>query len=151
MGHSIHDEFINEHLFVMPLAEPQEARLEEEDDNVDLANALDLSESEEEEELEDIINDFALQEEDLETVRFPPHYFFLSLYFVLNIIQDLNVRQEKLYFFQFPDLFPTFLPRESAKAQDVEMVDAAVKQEDKGKAPEGLEKVKKAVKKYASK
>jgi DNA-directed RNA polymerase III subunit RPC4 len=38
---------------------------------VDLANALDLSESEEEEELEDLIEDFALQA-DLEQVRLPP-------------------------------------------------------------------------------
>lgn len=37
---------------------------------MDLANALDLSESEEEEELEDLIEDFALQA-DLEQVRLP--------------------------------------------------------------------------------
>jgi len=37
---------------------------------VDLANALDLSESEEEEELEDLIEDFALQA-DMEQVRLP--------------------------------------------------------------------------------
>ncbi|PAV19955.1 hypothetical protein PNOK_0488900 [Pyrrhoderma noxium] len=58
-------------------------------DQVDAANALDLSESEEEEELEDIINDFTLQEEEM-------------------VDTDLNVRQEKLYFFQFPEPFPTF-------------------------------------------
>jgi DNA-directed RNA polymerase III subunit RPC4 len=37
---------------------------------VDLANALDLSESEEDEELEDIIDDFSIQA-DMEQVRFP--------------------------------------------------------------------------------
>jgi DNA-directed RNA polymerase III subunit RPC4 len=58
-------------------------------EEVDLANALDLSESEEEEELEDLIDDFALQGE---------------------ADQDADVRQERLYFFQFPEPFPTFVP-----------------------------------------
>ncbi|KAL5492246.1 hypothetical protein ACEPAI_3693 [Sanghuangporus weigelae] len=107
-------------------AEPQDVELEEhEEEQVDLANALDLSESEEEEEMEDIFNDFALQEEDQD--------------------MDSNVRQEKLYFFQFPEPFPTFLPRESTKTVDVDMTDATPKRTDKGKAPEGSEKVKKAV------
>jgi hypothetical protein len=46
---------------------------------VDLANALDLSESEEEEELEDLIEDFALQA-DAEQVRLSttPFYHLLS-------------------------------------------------------------------------
>lgn len=52
------------------LAEPEDVDLTaEEEEQVDLANALDLSDSEEEEELEDIINDFALQEEDLDSVH----------------------------------------------------------------------------------
>ncbi|KAL5513034.1 hypothetical protein ACEPAH_3432 [Sanghuangporus vaninii] len=107
-------------------AEPQDVELEEhEEEHVDLANALDLSESEEEEEMEDIFNDFALQEEDQD--------------------MDSNVRQEKLYFFQFPEPFPTFLPRESTKILDVDMTDATPKPTDKGKAPEGSENVKKAV------
>ncbi|KAI0072688.1 hypothetical protein K474DRAFT_1604653 [Panus rudis PR-1116 ss-1] len=59
-------------------------------EEVNLANAVDLSESEDDEELEDIVGDFALPPEDLEE-------------------QDFNTRQERLYFFQFPDPFPTFI------------------------------------------
>lgn len=40
----------------------------EEEEQVNLANALDLSESEEEEELEALINDFATQEEEMDVV-----------------------------------------------------------------------------------
>ncbi|EPQ56451.1 hypothetical protein GLOTRDRAFT_59707 [Gloeophyllum trabeum ATCC 11539] len=72
---------------------------------VDLANAVDLSESEEEEELEDIIEDFALEAEPLE---------------------ESDVRQERLYFFQFPEPFPTFVPRQplpDAAPIDVDMPD----------------------------
>ncbi|OBZ73777.1 hypothetical protein A0H81_06054 [Grifola frondosa] len=58
------------------------------DEEVNMANAVDLSESEEEEELEDIIDDFALAQETEE---------------------ESNIRQERLYFFQFPKPFPTFL------------------------------------------
>ena len=39
------------------------------EEQVDLANALDLSESEEEEEMETLINDFATQEEEMDLVR----------------------------------------------------------------------------------
>lgn len=60
--------------------EPQE--------EVNLANAVDLSDSEEEEELEDIIDDFA---------------------FANEAEEDTNIRQERLYFFQFPSPFPTFI------------------------------------------
>ncbi|KAF9457529.1 RNA polymerase III RPC4-domain-containing protein [Collybia nuda] len=52
------------------------------------ANALDLSESEEEEELEDIIEHFANQSE---------------------VNEDSSLREERLYFFQFPSPFPMFL------------------------------------------
>ncbi|CCM02436.1 uncharacterized protein FIBRA_04535 [Fibroporia radiculosa] len=55
---------------------------------VNLANAVDLSESEEEEELEDIIDDFALGN---------------------DVEEDSNIRQERLYFFQFPSPFPKFV------------------------------------------
>lgn len=43
---------------------------------IDLANALDLSESEEEEEYEDLIHDFALQTEleQVESLNFPPNF-----------------------------------------------------------------------------
>ncbi|KAI0954065.1 hypothetical protein AcW1_006665 [Taiwanofungus camphoratus] len=70
-------------------AESMEVDEEAEDEQkVNLANAVDLSESEEEEELEDIIDDFALAN-DME--------------------EDTNIRQERLYFFQFPSPFPTFV------------------------------------------
>ncbi|KAJ8094759.1 hypothetical protein PM082_010765 [Marasmius tenuissimus] len=59
------------------------------DRGVDLANALDLSESEEEEELEDIIEDFNQQGD-------------------INENDDPSLRQDRLYFFQFPAPFPTF-------------------------------------------
>jgi len=55
--------------------------------DVDLANALDLSDSEEEEELEDLIEDFSQQ---------------------ADLSGDPDVRQERLYFFQFPTPFPAF-------------------------------------------
>ncbi|KAJ7050492.1 RNA polymerase III RPC4-domain-containing protein [Mycena amicta] len=56
--------------------------------DVDAANALDLSESEEEEEFEDLIEHFAHQES--------------------MIDDDSTLREEKLYFFQFPTPFPAF-------------------------------------------
>ncbi|KDQ61552.1 hypothetical protein JAAARDRAFT_31006 [Jaapia argillacea MUCL 33604] len=88
---------------------------------VDLANAVDLSESEEEEELEDIIEDFALEAESIE---------------------DVDVRQERLYFFQFPTPFPTLLPNTPAGSEEVPMdVDA----KGKGKAPEGSDEKQKRV------
>ncbi|THU99158.1 hypothetical protein K435DRAFT_720095 [Dendrothele bispora CBS 962.96] len=55
--------------------------------DVNLSNAVDLSESEDEEELEDIIDDFN-QQIDLDT--------------------DPTPRQDKLYCFQFPSPFPVF-------------------------------------------
>ncbi|TFK32803.1 RNA polymerase III RPC4-domain-containing protein [Crucibulum laeve] len=73
---------------------------------VDLAKALDLSESEEEEELEDIIEDFAAPTE---------------------IDTDPTLREERLYFFQFPQPFPTFLPKASESVADVIMGDATDK------------------------
>jgi hypothetical protein len=51
-------------------------------EEVDLANALDLSESEEEEELEDLIDDFALQGE-ADQVIIPNLHMVLAL--ILNI------------------------------------------------------------------
>lgn len=56
--------------------------------DINLANALDLSESEEEEEMENIIVDFSQERENQ---------------------QDQSLRQERLYFFQFPAPFPTFV------------------------------------------
>jgi len=80
-------------------AEPIDPELGGGDDQVNLANALDLSESEDEEELENIFGDFA-QDADM----------------------DLDgVRQEKLYFFQFPEPFPKFtLPVTTDKGKGVE-------------------------------
>jgi len=56
---------------------------------VDHANALDLSDTGEEEELEDIIEHFAA---------------------TVDLGQDAEMREERLYFFQFPSPFPTFVP-----------------------------------------
>ncbi|KAI0793894.1 RNA polymerase III RPC4-domain-containing protein [Fomes fomentarius] len=65
---------------------------------VNVANAVDLSESEEEEELEDIIDDFAQTQEQQE---------------------DTDIRQERLYFFQFPHPFPAFQPRNGPPNADL--------------------------------
>ncbi|KAI0272483.1 RNA polymerase III RPC4-domain-containing protein [Gloeopeniophorella convolvens] len=63
--------------------------------DVDLANALDLSESEEEEEMEDIIEDFAQS--------------------AIADSEEPDLRQERLYFFQFPSPFPTFVSPTSSQ------------------------------------
>ncbi|KAF5351547.1 hypothetical protein D9758_007173 [Tetrapyrgos nigripes] len=63
--------------------------------DINLSNAVDLSESEDEEELEDIIDDFN-QNVELET--------------------DPSLRQDKLYCFQFPSPFPTFKAANTAPA-----------------------------------
>ncbi|KAF7370758.1 hypothetical protein MSAN_00709200 [Mycena sanguinolenta] len=68
--------------------EPIDAAIEAEPAvEIDAANALDLSESEEEEEFEDLIEHFARQE---------------------AVAEDPSLREERLYFFQFPSPFPTF-------------------------------------------
>ncbi|KAA1468820.1 hypothetical protein DENSPDRAFT_815390 [Dentipellis sp. KUC8613] len=67
----------------------------EEAADVNLANALDLSESEDEEEMDDLIEDFATHERQGE---------------------DLGENQERLYFFQFPEPFPVFVPSETPSA-----------------------------------
>lgn len=61
---------------------------------MDLANALDLSESEEEDELEDLIEDFALQA-DMEQVRFSPTTF----YHPLSAVPRIRVFDKKDYTF----------------------------------------------------
>ncbi|KAG8220923.1 RNA polymerase III RPC4-domain-containing protein [Butyriboletus roseoflavus] len=73
--------------------------------DVDRSNALNLSESEEEEALEDLMEDFAIQ---------------------ANMAE--GVRQERLYFFQFPEPFPTFVSTsvpttESSKEMDIDSPD----------------------------
>ncbi|CAL1714722.1 unnamed protein product [Somion occarium] len=75
------------------VARPDVMDVDQPREEVNLANAIDLSESEEEEELEDIVEDFAQP---------------------ATMQEDLGIRQERLYFFQFPDPFPTFLPSKSA-------------------------------------
>ncbi|KAF8638950.1 hypothetical protein AX16_010424 [Volvariella volvacea WC 439] len=55
-------------------------------EDMNTINALDLSESGEEEELEDIIEDFSVKPD-----------------------ADPSVREERLYFFQFPSPFPSFI------------------------------------------
>ncbi|KAF8909421.1 RNA polymerase III RPC4-domain-containing protein [Gymnopilus junonius] len=68
--------------------------------NGDPDNALNLSESEAEEELEDIMEDFATQA-------------------TLNM--DESLREERLYFFQFPSPFPTFTTK-NATPMEVDQV-----------------------------
>ncbi|KAI0060961.1 hypothetical protein BV25DRAFT_1858047 [Artomyces pyxidatus] len=75
----------------------------EEAGDVNLANALDLSESEDEEEMEDLVEDFAQHDD------------------------EIGTGHERLYFFQFPEPFPTF------SAKSVPPPDT----KGKGKAPEG--------------
>ena len=78
--------------------------------DINLANALDLSESEEEEVMEDIIEDFARDGEVSQL-----HVYALSgeLIFCFDLVQDQSLRQERLYFFQFPSPFPTFVSKSS--------------------------------------
>ncbi|RPD64407.1 hypothetical protein L226DRAFT_533687 [Lentinus tigrinus ALCF2SS1-7] len=73
---------------------------EEPEEEVNMANAVDLSESEEEEELEDIIDDFALTQEQQQE-------------------EDTDIRQERLYFFQFPEPFPAFQSRHPQENADI--------------------------------
>ncbi|KAJ6591743.1 RNA polymerase III RPC4-domain-containing protein [Mycena vulgaris] len=89
--------------------EPVDAELETDaaEVEVDTANALDLSESEEEEEFEDLIEHFAWQE---------------------TVSEDPTLREERLYFFQFPSPFPTFFPPPAAVPETVpEVADPSVK------------------------
>jgi hypothetical protein len=80
-------------------------------DEVDLANALDLSESEEEEELEDLIEDFALQA-DLEQVRLPTK----SVLWMLIALPRIRVSDKKdSTFSNFPTRFLHFSPRHHRK------------------------------------
>ncbi|KAF9556662.1 hypothetical protein CPC08DRAFT_694206 [Agrocybe pediades] len=71
---------------------------------VDASNALNLSESEDEDELEDIIEDFATQ---------------------ANVDTDDSMREEHLYFFQFPSPFPVF----SVKGDAAMVVDSVTEAE----------------------
>ncbi|KAH0836644.1 RNA polymerase III RPC4-domain-containing protein [Lanmaoa asiatica] len=91
-------DYIKVHGFV----EPSAGNLRD----VDRSNALNLSESEEEEELEDLVEDFVIQ---------------------TNMVED-GTRQERLYFFQFPEPFPTFVSTsaptpESSREMDVNTSD----------------------------
>ncbi|KAJ7504555.1 RNA polymerase III RPC4-domain-containing protein [Mycena galericulata] len=87
--------------------EPNEPEVEPAVVEVDAANALDLSESEEEEEFEDLIEHFARQEDTNE---------------------DPAMREERLYFFQFPTPFPEFLPPAPPVPETVaEVVDPNIK------------------------
>ncbi|KAF7308715.1 hypothetical protein HMN09_00721200 [Mycena chlorophos] len=80
--------------------EPTDVTVDTAAAEVDAANALDLSESEEEEEYEDLIEHFAQQE---------------------PMADDSALREEKLYFFQFPSPFPTFTsPTPPAPASEPE-------------------------------
>jgi DNA-directed RNA polymerase III subunit RPC4 len=80
--------------------------------DINLANALDLSESEEEEEMEDIIDDFSQNREVSRCgVRLSNELTFLY------VQQDhQGLRQERLYFFQFPAPFPIFVSQSSTQS-----------------------------------
>ncbi|KAH8093816.1 RNA polymerase III RPC4-domain-containing protein [Cristinia sonorae] len=84
-------------------------------EEANLANAVDLSDSEEEEVLEDIVDDFAVP---------------------IDMSEDPDVRQERLYFFQFPEPFPTFI---STTVKDEKGKGVAVSPTDE---PTGSKKVK---------
>lgn len=72
-------------------------------DDVDLANAVNLSESEDEVEEEQITGDFFnAPGPDFVRVYPPPSLRLLTSF------QDPGMRQDKIYFFQFPSDFPTF-------------------------------------------
>lgn len=77
------------------LTKEEAMEVEPEPADVNLANAVDLSESEEEEEMEDIIDDFAIRQ--MET--------------------DDQMPQDLLYFFQFPEPFPEFVSKASAEGK----------------------------------
>ncbi|TFY75021.1 hypothetical protein EWM64_g8990, partial [Hericium alpestre] len=64
---------------------------------VDLVNALDLSESEDGEEMEDLIEDFAIRGQEDE---------------------ELGGRHERLYFFQFPETLPAFASPNASHADE---------------------------------
>ncbi|KAG9126279.1 hypothetical protein FRC07_004131 [Ceratobasidium sp. 392] len=76
----------------------------EEEEGKNLANALDLSESEEDEELEDLVEDFLANNQ---------------------ADESLGATQNRLYYFQFPRPFPTFeLPTTETQGPiDVDMAD----------------------------
>jgi len=78
--------------------------------DINLANALDLSESEEEEEMEYIIDDFSRDRED--------H-------------QEGDLRQERLYFFQFPAPFPAFISPSATRPDPGEGTDVPASSEGK--------------------
>jgi DNA-directed RNA polymerase III subunit RPC4 len=85
--------------------------------DINLANALDLSESEEEEEMENIIVDFS---QESEVNDFARSTFSDKKLTFRPVVQDQGLRQERLYFFQFPAPFPTFvseLPTHSDKSE----------------------------------
>lgn len=79
----------------------ERTKKERESEAVDLKNAIDLSESEDEEEMEDLIEDFAIKS-DLEGT-------------------DTTFREDRLYFFQFPNHFPKF----TKQITNSSMLDAA--------------------------
>ncbi|ESK96411.1 hypothetical protein Moror_6919 [Moniliophthora roreri MCA 2997] len=80
----------------IPKVKKEDSEAPDQAGGVNLSNAIDLSESEEEEEMEDIIDDFGQQ---------------------VDISDDPTLRQDRLYFFQFPSPFPSF----ELKNMDVDM------------------------------
>lgn len=111
-------------------------------DQKDMANALDLSESEEEEELEDVIEDFISVPHEGADADDPDVSSCKNYYIsVLNRQwPSFQLSQDnRLYFFQFPSPFPKFLPAPVVidLDSDTHMADAAAPTPpDKGKGKE---------------
>jgi DNA-directed RNA polymerase III subunit RPC4 len=82
----------------------------------DAAKALDLSESEEDEPLDDVLEEFLHFQDDDGVCTFPT-----AVLFATNASVTQTTIQDKLYFFQFPTPFPTFLPLPTSEIMDVEM------------------------------
>lgn len=103
-------------------------------DDVNLANAVNLSESEDEVEEEQITGDF-FTVPDPDFVR-----VFLSLLrsaYFFPALQDSAAREDKIYFFQFPPRIPTFIsPLSMITEPSVPTVDKG-----KGKAVDAPKKV----------
>ncbi|KAK7686403.1 hypothetical protein QCA50_010627 [Cerrena zonata] len=90
----------------------------ETNEKVNLANAIDLSESEDEEELEDIVDDFAPQD---------------------AMQDDPFAHHDRLFFFQFPEPFPTFVSK--SKSDKTPSIPTVPTPNDKGKGVDRERKV----------
>ncbi|KXN89398.1 DNA-directed RNA polymerase III subunit rpc4, partial [Leucoagaricus sp. SymC.cos] len=80
----------------------EKVKKDKDSEAVDLKNALDLSESEDEEELEDLMEDFAVKN---------------------DLDADPTFREDRLYFFQFPAPFPKFT-KPNADSSPIDLVES---------------------------